>query len=302
MDRQNVEAPSTASSRRDWARIVAYAAISALLGLLLYPTGRWLVRSWLVNPYYSHGFFMPLLAAFFAWRQWPRVKRAPRQGARPPSTLGRVLGMAGLALSTAALAAVVWAVRWQNYAVSALALVPLLAGILLYLEGWARLKLWLFPLLLLGFMVPLPAVDRLSPWMESLTAQCAASLARWAGIAAVQQGGEITIPGTVVVVGAPCSGLRSMVTIVTVGAVWVYLVQGRWLARLALLAALVPLVAAANVVRIASLLVIAVQFGAEVALGYYHDWSGIVLFALVLGAMLALSKVLGCTQIRDDIW
>ncbi|HSJ56240.1 MAG TPA: exosortase/archaeosortase family protein [Anaerolineae bacterium] len=292
MDRQSADAPSIAPPERDWARILAYATIAALLGLLLSPVARWLVRSWLASPYYSHGFLIPPLALFFAWRQWPHVARAPRQGATWP----------GLVLAAAGLAALVWAMRWQNYAAAALALLPLLAGILLYLEGWARLKPWLFPILLLALMVPLPAIDRLSPWMESFTAGCAAGLARLFGIPVVQQGGEISIPGSLIVVGAPCSGLRSMVTIVTVGVVWVYLVQGRLLARLGLLAALVPLVAAANVVRIAGLIVVAAHLGEEVALGYYHDWSGIVLFALALGAMLILSRALGCAQIRDDIW
>ncbi|NLF15349.1 MAG: exosortase/archaeosortase family protein, partial [Anaerolineaceae bacterium] len=84
--------------------------------------------------------------------------------------------------------------------------------------------------------------------------------------------------------------------------VWAHIVEGSLLARLGLLGAPLPLAAAANVVRIASLLVVAARLGEEVALSYYHDWSGIVLFALVLGAMLLLGKVLGCGRIRDDIW
>ncbi|MBN1660590.1 MAG: exosortase/archaeosortase family protein [Anaerolineae bacterium] len=292
MKQQSADAQSMVPPGRDWTRSLAYATIAILLGLLFYPVVRWLVRSWLVNPYYSHGFLVPPIAAFFAWRQWPHVAREPRQGSTWP----------GLILATGGLAAAVWATSWQNYAVAALAIVPLLAGILLYLEGWARLKLWLFPILFLALMVPLPVVDRLSPWMESFTAARAVSLARLLGITAIQQGGEISLPGTAIVVGAPCSGLRSLVTILTVGALWVYLVQGPWLTRLALVGTLVPLVVAANIVRIGSLLAIAAHLGQEVALSYYHDWSGLAFFALVLGAMLILGKVLGCSQIRDDIW
>jgi len=276
----------------DRGRIAAYAAIAALLGLLLYPVAGWLVRSWLANPYYSHGFLIPPMAAFFAWRQWPHVAREPRRGETWP----------GLALAVAGLAAVVWATQWRNHVFAALAVVPLLAGILLFLEGRARLRPWLFPLLFMALMVPLPIVDRLAPWMEALTAHGAATVAHLLGLQVVQQGGEISIPGTAIVVGAPCSGLRSLVTIVTIGVAWAYIVEGSRLARLGLLGALLPLTAAANVVRIAGLLVVAARLGEEVALSYYHDWSGIVLFALVLGAMLLLGKVLGCGRIRDDIW
>jgi exosortase len=271
---------------------VAYAAIAGLLGLLLYPAGGWLVRSWLVNPYYSHGFLIAPFAAFLAWRQWPQVTSAPRCGG----------AWAGLGLAALSLAGVVWAQRWQDYALAALAFVPLLAGILLYLEGWPRLRPWLFPLLFLALMVPLPLVDRLSPGMESFTAGAAAGLARLVGVAAVVQGGEIIMAGGSIVVGAPCSGLRSLVAITTLGVAWVYLVEGRLWAKLVLLLLLLPLVAAANVVRIAGLLGMAAVWGHDVALTYYHDWSGIVLFLLAVVGMLGLGKVLGCAQVRDDIW
>jgi exosortase len=269
-----------------------YAIIAGLLLLLAYPALAWLVRSWSVNPYYSHGVLIPPLAAFLAWRQWDRVKRAPQRGAT----------WSGLGLTGASLAGVVWAMRWQHYALAALATTALLAGIVLYLEGPARLKPWLFPILFLALMIPLPAVDLLAPRLESFTAHWAAELARLIGIPAVQQGGEIALPGTTIVVGAPCSGLRSLVVMVTLGVGWIYLVEGRLRARLLLLAAIVPLVALSNVARVAGLLVVAVVLGEKAALTYYHDWSGVVLFLVAVGLMLGLGKVLGCAQLRDDLW
>ncbi|MGD8737788.1 MAG: archaeosortase/exosortase family protein, partial [Anaerolineae bacterium] len=73
-------------------------------------------------------------------------------------------------------------------------------------------------------------------------------------------------------------------------------------AKAALLLAIVPLVALSNVLRIAILLVVAVVFGQEVALSYYHDWSSPILFLMALGLLLVLGKVLGCSRIRDDIF
>jgi exosortase len=192
--------------------------------------------------------------------------------------------------------------RWQNYLAAALGLVGLLAGILLYLEGWARLRPWLFPLLFLVFMVPLPFVDQASPWFESFTAHWAAGLARLVGIPAIQQGGEITLPNTAIVVGAPCSGLRSLVTMVTVATGWVFVVEGRPVAKALMLAAAVPLVALSNVARVALLLGVAVLFGEEAALTYYHDWSSPILFLLALALFVALGKVLGCSRLREDIF
>jgi exosortase len=277
---------------RDRSARFAYAFILILFATLAYPTVVWLVRSWLANPYYSHGFLVPPIAALFAWRQWKYLLREPRAGNT----------WAGLPITAVGLATVLWAMRWHNYFVAGLSLIVLWIGILLYLEGWPRLRYWLFPLLFLALMVPLPVVDRASPWFEAFTARSAVSLARALGIPAVQQGGEILLPNAAVVVGAPCSGLRSLVAMLTVGVGWVYLVEGRWLAKALLLAAIVPFVAASNVLRITLLLGVALLFGQDTALTFYHDWSSPVLFLLALGALLLLGKALGCSRVRTDIF
>jgi exosortase len=260
--------------------------------LLAYPTFVWLVNSWLSNPYYSHGFLVPLIVALFLWRQWPQFTAPPRQHG----------SLVGLLPTVAGLGVAVWAMRWHNYFAVALSLIIVLIGILLYLEGWPRLKHWLFPLSFLALMVPLPFVDLASPWLESFTAQSATALARLAGISALQQGGEITLPNTTIAVGAPCSGLRSLVTMVTVGIAWIYVVEGRAAAKALLLVAVIPLVAFSNILRIALLLLIAVLFGEDLALSYYHDWSSPILFLMALGLLLLLGRVLGCSRVRDDIF
>jgi exosortase/archaeosortase family protein len=89
---------------------------------------------------------------------------------------------------------------------------------------------------------------------------------------------------------------------ITVGVVWVYLVEGRPAAKALLLVAIVPLVALSNVLRIFILLVVAALFGEEVALTYYHDWSSPILFLMALGLLLVLGRVLGCSRVREDIF
>jgi len=190
---------------------------------------------------------------------------------------------------------------WTNFFAVALGLIVLLIGILLYLEGWARLKYLLFPLLFLAFMVPLPFVDLASPWLESFTAQSATASVRLIGISAAQQGGEITLPSTTITVGAPCSGLRSLVTMVTVAVGWVYLLEGPPAGKVLMLIAVVPLVALSNVLRIAILLAVATVFGEEAALSYYHDWSSPILFLMALALFLLLGKAVGCSRIREDL-
>jgi exosortase len=277
---------------RDRTAPVAYTIIVGLLILLCYPALVWLFRSWLTNPYYTHGFLVPPIAALLGWRQWRYLQAELNAGPRWP----------GLILVVMGLVVIIWAMRWQNYFVASLALIVLFIGILLYLEGWARLRHWLFPLAFLAFMVPLPFIDLASPWMESFTARSATALAHLVGIEAMQQGGEITLRGTTLVVGAPCSGLRSLVAMITVAVAWIYLVEGRLLAKATMLAAVVPLVALSNVLRITILLVVAVLWGQEVALSYYHDWSSPILFLMALGLLLVVGRMVGCSRIRDDLF
>jgi len=66
-------------SRRVSKVTLAYLVIAGLVALLLYPALAWLASSWQVNPYYSHGFLIPPIALFFAWRQWRQVVSRPRQ-------------------------------------------------------------------------------------------------------------------------------------------------------------------------------------------------------------------------------
>ena len=272
--------------------LFSYSLIAVLLFVLAFPALVWLVESWMSNPYYTHGFLVPVIAALLAWREWKHVVAQPR---------GSESWM-GLVVAVPSLIVIIWAMRWQNYFAVSLALLALLVGILLYLEGWRRVRHWIFPILFLAFMVPLPFVDLASPWLEAFTARSATALAALAGIPAVQQGGEITLPGSTLVVGAPCSGLRSLIAMVTVGAGWVYVVQGRAWAKALMLATVIPLVALSNVMRIAILLVVADLFGEEAALGYYHDWSSPVLFLVALGLLLVVGRILGCSRIRDDLF
>jgi exosortase len=260
--------------------------------LLYYPALVWLLKSWAVDPYYTHGYLILPVSVLLAWRQWRHVRSQPREGR----------GWAGLLLIAISLGLVVWAMRWQDQVVVSFTLVALILGVLLYLEGVQRTKPWLFPVLFLAFMVPLPFIDLASPLLERLATSSATGLARLFGIAASHHGGEITLPSTTLVVGAPCSGLRSLVAMITLGVGWVYVIEGRLIAKIGMLVAIVPLVLISNIVRIFVLLVVAVTLGETAALTYYHDWSSPILFLLSLALLLVLGKVVGCSELRRDIF
>lgn len=269
--------------------VVGWTATLALMGLLAYPVGWWLVGQWLTNEYYSHGVLVPLVSAYLAWRT---VRQNRAASAPVDAALALLGGGAGLYLVGEALAA--------RY-LSALALILMAGGLVGFLSGREALQRLAFPLAYLIFAVPFPFVNGLAVRLGTLTAGWATVLVRGLGVTAVNEGGRVTLPACSLVVGAPCSGVRSLVALLALAAVWAYLVRGPRLARIALLVVALPLASLANLLRITSQLWVAGRWGVEAALRYYHDFSGPFFFALALAGLLGVSWGLGCRDLRSDI-
>ena len=136
-------------------------------------------------------------------------------------------------------------------------------------------------------MVPLPFVEPLSVPMAQLTGVISAAIVRLLGVPIIVNGAQISLPNAQLVVGAQCSGLRSIVTLMTLVALVVFLVEGAWRKKLLLALSSIVIAALGNVLRVSSLLGVANIWGADAGFKYYHDYSGIVFFlsALALAAV-----------------
>ena len=274
-------------------KIASTGLIGILLLALFYPTLKWLVGEWLGNDYYSHGPLVPLISAFLAWRLW--VKWPPEQRQIKPATIGLLpLGVG--------LIAYLYALLQRAYFAASLAMIVIIAGLVWYLLGTAALRRFAFPIGFLLFMVPLPFVEPLSVPLAQLTGALSAAIVRLFGVPITVNGAQISLPNAELVVGAQCSGLRSIVTLMTLVALVIFLVEGAWWKKLLLALSSIVIAALGNVIRVASLLVVANIWGADAAFKYYHDYSGIVFFLSALALLLSFSWVLGCREIRDDIF
>ncbi|HUW09798.1 MAG TPA: exosortase/archaeosortase family protein [Anaerolineae bacterium] len=267
---------------------LAAALVAVLLLALSYPTLRWLVNEWLTNDYYSHGWLVLPVSAYLAWRQWPK-------GDTTPANLGLIpLGVGLVAYLVALLS--------KAYFVAALALIVLLVGLVWLFLGTRALRRLAFPLGFLVFMVPLPFVERASLPLQLLTGVCSTAVARVVGVDATVKGAQVTLPNVDLVVGAQCSGLRSIVALFTLVAILVYVLDGPWWGRLLLVISAVPVAILGNIVRVASLLWVADTWGAGAGMTYYHDYSGAVFFLFAFALLILLSRALRCREIRDDIF
>jgi len=261
-------------------RVVALA-LAGLLAALFAPTVAWLARTWAVHPYYSHGPIVPLVAAALAWRA-----RASFAGGEPSS--------AGLAAVGAGVVIHVVAMRWAVFPLSAAALVVVLIGGAILVGGTPALRAAALPALLLAFAIPLPWIERLAPLLAAAVARGAAQAAGALGVTVVQTGAQLSAGDGTFVVGAPCSGLRSLLALATLAVVLAGILAGPPARRMALVFLAVPLALAANWLRLTGLLWMSHAVGADHGLAFFEGPAGPMLFVAALLVLVKTGRWLGC--------
>jgi EpsI family protein len=183
--------------------------------------------------------------------------------------------------------------------VSAFSLVGALAAIILMLWGRRALRRLWFPLAMLLFAVPLPEVTiaELNFHLKMTAARWGVGLANALGTIAVQSGNRVFLEGgKELVIANVCSGLRTIISLLAFGALYVYICRLRGWWRGLLFALTLPVAFISNVARIAALILFADAFGAEAAAGHFHGWSGLMIFLLAVGMMFCLERVILTVQ------
>lgn len=263
---------------------IKLAIIIALLILIYWPTFVWMKARFLeADSYYSHGFLVPLVFLFLIWNKRKELKTSRTE----PLNLGLFLLIPALLMHLVAY-------RWGINFISGFSLIFILFGLSLYLFGSEFTRHLVFPILFLVFMVPLPQVMiiHISFKMKIFAAQVATSIVNLMGIHAVRDGSNVLLPNTVLTVGDPCSGLRSLISLTALGALYAYLSKIPSIRKVVLFLVSIPLALLANIIRIVMLLIVAFVYGSEVATGKFHDFSGFLLFVIALLGLIIAGRIL----------
>jgi len=279
--------PLSNRGARPGAPILIPVASLFLLALLSWPVWRWLWSEWWSNDTYSHGVLIPLVSAYLAWRRRPLEKLAGDNR--------------GLALTAAGVGLYLFFFTNRAYYLAALATIVVLAGLVWTWGGTQLLRRLAFPLAFLGLMVPLPFVERLTFPLALWTGTCSGWLVNTLGLDVTVTGNAVAWPDAGLVIGAQCSGINSMVALVTLAALLAYILHGPVWGRLGLVAMAVPLAMLGNVLRVATLLVIARSLGIDAAFRFYHTYSGPIFFGVALLLLLPLARLFQCKVLRSEI-
>jgi len=234
--------------------------------------------------YYTHGPLIPLLSGIILLLLI-RKTEVPTRGAP-------LAGLAALAFGVLLHLTAVFA--RVNFA-QGFSLIFVLVAVVLTLWGWRALGRFWFPLALLVFMAPLPEVTiyDLNFRLKMMATQWGVSLANVFGVLADYSGNRVYLPGDKsLVVANVCNGLRTLISLLAFGALYAYISRMRGAWRMLLFAASVPVAVISNAVRIALLVFVADLVSVEAATGWFHDVSGLLIYAIAFALLFGLERLI----------
>ncbi|GAM10715.1 transmembrane exosortase [Geobacter sp. OR-1] len=276
------------------ANIFICSAIAVICGLLYFVPYSNMLKLW-GNEDFAYCYFVPLIAAYLVWEKRRELDRVPSV----PSWSGFAVLLPGIALY--------WLgeLGGEYYALSLSSWLVLVGLLWMYL-GWNKLKQIAFPMLFLLAMFPLPNVvySNMSFKLKLLSSQIGVAMIRLAGLTAFREGNKIDLGFTQLQVVDACSGLRYLIPLLLLGLLLAYHFNAARWKKAVLVISTIPLTVLTNSLRIASVGFLYQFWGAAVAEGFFHDFSGWLIFmvslALLLGEMWLLRRIGGASPAEQS--
>jgi exosortase len=251
--------------------------LGALVVILYFPVLKRLALNWWQNPDYSHGFVVPLFAAYVLWRtrsRWQKLKLEPSNS--------------GLLVMIGALALLIAASLAAELFTSRASLLILVGGMVVYLAGWKMLRAMAFPLTYLLLMIPLPVIiyTQLTFPLQLTTSHWATSCLQTLHIPVLREGNLLVLPNYTLEVVEACSGIRSLMSLIALAVAYGYLIDSRRWMSAALVAVVPPVAMVSNSLRVVGAGVLTYSFGPKWAEGFLHFFSGWLIFLTALVCLL----------------
>lgn len=265
---------------------VAIGWFAALLVFCYFPVLNKLAHDWATDDDMGHGFFVPVVAGYLIWQRRQDVAATELK----PTKWGLLLIAYGaFQLIVATLGVELFLART--------ALLVTLAGMLITLGGIPLIRILLFPLILLIFMVPIPAIifNQITFPLQLLATRVAEVALSLIGIPVLRDGNVLELPSQKLNVVEACSGIRSLLSLSFLSLVYAYFFDQKPWMRLVLFLATIPIAITANAARV-TITGILSEWKPELAKGFFHDFEGWVLF------MVALSILVAFHQLFNRVW
>jgi len=274
-------AASAERSRR--AALIRFGFALALACAIYAPILYYMVLHWNQVQDYSHGFLIAPLAVYFTWERRAKLRRLPLEGSW--------WGLVPLALAVLTLGIGRLGTELMNLRVS---FVLMLIALVLLLLGRSVFRVLAFPLLFLFLMVPLPQslVNIVAFPLQLIAADLAVNALYQLGIPALREGNIIHLANSQLFVAEACSGLRSLMALVTLGVLFAYFFRRSIVERVIIVLSAIPIAIVVNAFRVALTGVLTQVYGSQAAEGVIHMTEGLFTFAIAFLLLLGEARLL----------
>lgn len=270
---------------QDWFILISMSA-------MFIPTFHRLITLGWETADYTHAYFILPISLWFLWKKRNELERSQ--------------GVTGFGL---------WALGFGLviYLFSTLNAFMFLEAFSFVLMMWAVFRLRftkesfrkiLFPLAYLLFLVPPPSIviDMATFPLKKISTYGSYFLLKLFRIPVEIYGVILKVEEHELLISDACSGFRSIVTLLALGAVYAYLQKTSLIKKWIIFLSVLPLGILGNILRISLTGCIAYFWGMQYAEGFFHGFSGLVLFVVTVVGLIGVTEMLcGEKRIKDKV-
>ena len=240
---------------------------------------------------YTHAYFILPISLWLTWRKRAYLKELIQKTRSGNNLLSFSLLVFGILM---------FILGWrEDYLfISTLSMVPLLYGLISYLYGMNVAGALSFPILYLLLLVPPPfgILDSITLPMRHGISVVTETILSLFNYPIKREGLLLSIGYHDIFMGQPCSGFRSLITMFSLVLVYIYVSKAGLAKKLILTSFIIPIALLGNLIRVITLCLITFYFGDEAGQGFFHNFSGIVIFIITILGVMGVESIIDKRQ------
>lgn len=257
-------------------QIICFVFVLGILGYAYIDELSRIVTAW-ESPEYSHAYLIPFISLFIVWQNYEKIQQTEFKGAWSGVVVllfGAFLMFAG-ELSTL-------------YIIIQYAFLIVLCGLIISFTGVSRFYLFLVPVFLLFFTIPLPSFlyNGLSSYLQLISSSIGVAVIRLFGISVYLEGNVIDLGSYKLQVVEACNGLRYLFPLITLSVIASYFYNDKFWKKVIIVLSALPITVLMNSIRIGIIGVLVEYWGIAMAEGFLHDFEGWIIFMACFSILL----------------